>query len=106
MGDPNFKKTKEMFVQLILFGIFVCQSLVESYPSNDPRCLNYCSNENGLCLIENDQPTCYCLPEWEGERCDSIRTISEKKPLMTRIQARNTPCTYVPDLCKNGGVCY
>ncbi|CAF1532151.1 unnamed protein product [Adineta ricciae] len=95
-----------MFVQLTVFGILLCQNLVQSYPSNDPRCLNYCSNENGICLIENDQPICYCLPEWEGEHCNLIRKSNEKVPLMSRIMTRNTPCTFVPDLCKNAGVCY
>jgi len=95
---------------MIVLILFI--SLVNGYPSdiNNDRCINYCSN-NAVCLTVNNKPQCYCLPEWDGQFCDIIRkqksnqNISQIKQ-MSKNNLRNVPCTYVPDLCKNGGVCY
>jgi len=87
-------------------------SLVNGYPSdiNHDQCINYCSND-AVCLTVNNKPQCYCLPEWDGQFCDIIRQPQTNQNLpqikqISRNNLRNTPCSYAPDLCKNGGVCY
>jgi Notch-like protein len=98
-----------MFARYVVEMCVVLLSLllVNGYPSdkNGKQCLNYCSND-GVCLIMDNKAQCYCLPEWEGERCDLPRINHEMKFKKTNIQLRNSPCTYVPTLCKNGGVCF
>src|SRR5690348_1818449 len=97
---------------LNIYGFILLIELinVNSLRINDERCLNYCSND-GICLIINNKPECYCLPEWDGERCDIVRQIktnyqSKSIKLIHRNYLRNDPCTFVPNLCKNGGVCF
>lgn len=95
---------------LIIIGlIFSSLLLINGYPSNinDDGCFNNCSN-NGVCFPINDERICFCFPEWDGEYCDMARIkneddASEIKP-MNRIQLRNDPCAFVPNLC-NGGFC-
>jgi len=89
-------------------GIMLFLSLVNGYPSdkNGEQCFNYCSND-AVCLTVNNNRQCYCLPEWDGQLCDIPRTDHQIKFTQnTRNNLRNTPCTYVPTLCKNGGICY
>jgi hypothetical protein len=87
-------------------------SLINGYPSNTDhdKCVNYCSND-AVCLMVDNNATCYCLPEWEGKFCDIVRQKRTNKPSIstkqiTRNNLRSVPCDYVPTLCKNGGLCY
>ncbi|CAF1093691.1 unnamed protein product [Rotaria sordida] len=99
------------FSYLSIGGIFLLISLVNGYPSgiNTEQCLNYCFND-AVCLMNNNNPTCYCLPEWEGERCDIVRKVVQNDPVqfkkINRTILRNDPCSYVPTLCNGKGVCY
>jgi hypothetical protein len=97
-----------MFVHLNVGLLFVFVTLIDGFSSKSvsKQCTNYCSND-GVCLLENASPTCYCLPEWQGNQCQSRRPFqSGSSRLTNRIQTRSTPCSFVPDLCKNQGVCY
>ncbi|CAF1306272.1 unnamed protein product [Rotaria sp. Silwood1] len=95
---------------LIISGIIFLISLANGYPSNDinNKCVNYCSND-ALCLIINNNPRCYCLPEFDGERCQMIRTTNRNTRIKFKQITENNPinplCSYVPDLCHNGGTC-
>jgi hypothetical protein len=99
-----------MFGQYIvgICALTLFLSLINGLPSDkyDEQCFNnHCSN-SGVCLIVDKIRQCYCLPEWEGEYCHLKRTNHQIKFNQLRTQLRNTPCSYVPDLCKNSGVCY
>jgi hypothetical protein len=82
---------------------------VNSLSLNNEKCLNHCSND-GVCLVIETKVQCYCLPEWEGERCDKATikppSYQLEKNEMLRNNFRNAPCSYVPTLCQNGGVCF
>lgn len=74
------------------------------------KCSKSCLN-GGFCLESDGQPQCYCLPEWEGEDChlkkDFIPTykLNSFKTFL-RSSYRNSPCSFAPDLCYNGGKCF
>ncbi|CAF1365719.1 unnamed protein product [Adineta steineri] len=106
-----------MFSKLIsiyIIGYYLFQSSVYGYPSNDDANVKQCSksdcSNNGVCLLMNNIRQCYCYPEWQGEKCNLIREFkkdsNKQVKQISRITSRNTPCSYVPDLCKNSGVCY
>ena len=89
-------------------AFFVLLSVAYGFPAatKDKRCLNYCSND-GVCVIVKDAPQCYCLPEWEGEKCEDVREETsegeeEEIIVMGRSNLRNDPCSLVPGLCKRG----
>jgi hypothetical protein len=76
----------------------------------DKKCLNYCSND-AICKVNDGIIQCYCLPEWDGERCDIPREIPQDYQFLdenfqVKGEFRSTPCDLVPGLCLNGGVCY
>src|SRR5579871_266336 len=77
--------------------------------STPKKCLNYCSND-GICVLKDNSPECYCLPEWEGEHCNLPRQFIPNQGndfiIMARTNLRASQCSLKPDLCKNGGVCY
>lgn len=88
-------------------------SSINGYPSstNSDQCLNYCLND-GICVLSESSPQCYCLPEWKGEHCNVIRKSNSNKKLIskeylrTNINLRNHPCSLAPpNMCKNGGQC-
>ena len=92
-------------------ALLAALSFVHAHPSsmNTKECLDYCAN-NGICVIINDAPRCYCMPEWEGERCDSARRLTvdqeEDQSIMRIARPRSPECAYVDDdFCKNGGLC-
>jgi len=96
-------------VKLCLMILLI--SSIDGYPSDhnsENDCSNYCFN-NGICVSPDNIRQCYCLPEWEGERCDSVResdTIYIDPSQQTiKYDLRNHPCTLVPNLCANGGLC-
>ena len=102
------KKEKNMFVRLF---ICVFLPLAIAYPSN--KCKNYCLNE-AVCVIKQDEPVCYCLPEWEGEQCDLVRqenfSVEEEEQgegeIMERSSARSPECLLAPpNMCLNRGIC-
>ena len=85
--------------------------LISGFPSdiNEKKCLNYCSND-GVCVIIDENPQCYCLPGWKGNRCDIVRPYNPNEPIksepMSRYQLRVHPCDLVPpNMCLNGGLC-
>jgi len=88
--------------------------LVNGYPSdtNLKQCFNYCSNDAVCLMNDENNPTCYCLPGWKGERCDIIRefiptdSISSQQLNKRRINLRNVPCDFAPDnMCNGNGIC-
>ena len=80
-----------------------------SASSKDPACVDHCQNE-GVCVVINGLPRCYCLPEWKGDRCGQAREYDPSNQLnfesARRLSSRVTPCSLAPaDLCLNGGLC-
>ncbi|UJR29552.1 hypothetical protein I4U23_010769 [Adineta vaga] len=93
-----------MFVRL-LFCVFI--PLITSYPSN--KCpSSYCSND-AVCVIKENEPICYCLPEWEGERCDLIRQDNFDEQLEDEFDERSIirspECLLAPPGMCVHGVC-
>lgn len=99
-----------MFSYVFPFIVLLSTALGFPAATKDSRCLNHCSND-GVCVIVENSPQCYCLPEWEGETCDYVREqtdINEEQQdivIMSRSNLRNSPCSLVPGLCKNSGLC-
>jgi hypothetical protein len=88
--------------------ILLLVSLANGKPSNPVATECNCAND-AVCIKSGSRADCYCLPEWQGERCDIPREYKPTKMKInfqnSRIDARNTPCSFVPTLCKNGGLC-
>jgi len=84
-------------------------SMINGYPSDvvNDQCVNYCSND-AVCLptANNNNPQCYCLPGWDGERCDIVAQVQQTyridKKQILRSNLRVSPCSYRPDLCVHG----
>lgn len=87
--------------------VFICVflPLVTAYPSS--KCQGYCSND-AVCVIEQDEPVCYCLPEWEGERCDLVREENfsvREEEVMERSSILSPECALAPPKMCGVGVC-
>ena len=95
---------------MILFIAIMAVSLAHGILQKraPPGYENLCGNR-GVCVIDDDSPTCYCLPEWEGERCEFDREYvpndEEAYEEAKQNKARFDECLYVPGLCENGGLC-
>ncbi len=88
--------------------ILLLVSLANGKPSNPVATECNCAND-AVCIKSDNRADCYCLPEWQGERCDIPREYKPSKIKInfqnSRIDARNAPCSLVPNLCTNGGLC-
>ena len=92
---------------LVLFSLFLIQingGIIQK------KCSKSCLN-GGFCLELVEKSQCYCLPEWEGEYChlrkNFIATYKLKSSnQLLRNSYRNGPCSFAPDLCLNGGICF
>ena len=85
--------------------------MIHGYPSNEKpvdACLNYCLND-GICVMGQNTPHCYCLPGWEGTQCATVRVSTPNNIPFEKIvksYVRATPCDLAPPtLCLNGGLC-
>ncbi|CAF4322555.1 unnamed protein product, partial [Adineta steineri] len=62
------------------------------------KCSGYCLN-SGICYIDGVQPTCKCLPGWDGPKCGKKVSSSESPTTTEEL------CNYLPlDYC-NAGRC-
>ena len=80
-----------------------------SASSKDSVCADHCQND-GVCVAPNGRAQCYCLPEWQGDRCGEPRPYKPNQQsnmdTARRLTSRVTPCSLAPpDLCLNGGLC-
>ena len=100
-----------MFMKTISALIFVLLvNEIHSLAIQDDKCYNYCSN-GAICQVKDNEPLCYCFPEWDGERCDLPREVPQdyepiNSNIQLKIQSRSGPCDLVPGLCLNGGMCF
>ena len=73
-------------------------------------CSSYCLN-GGICYKSNENPKCFCLPQWTGERCNLLQnsTTTEQMPVIEgdMTDPRSAQCNKLnPPFCQNGGICY
>jgi len=88
--------------------ILLLVSLANGKPSNPVATECNCAND-AVCIKSGNRADCYCLPEWQGERCDIPREYKRNTIKInsqnSKISVRSTPCSFAPTFCKNGGIC-
>lgn len=100
---------------LILSIIFSLNDASSPYSdksaSVEKSCEGYCSN-NGICIMADNGPKCYCLSQWMGKRCDDIRKPASNGLFHSFNSAQPSPRGLTPcpaDLssaCRNGATCF
>lgn len=100
-----------MFISQSIVWLCAAVFIIDAHPStiNKDKCDNYCFND-GVCVLNDGQVQCYCLPEWQGQRCQSIRQDDVLRTIdneaMVRVAARSPECLRAPpNMCLNGGLC-
>jgi hypothetical protein len=100
-----------MFIQNI-FGLILLLLInnINSSVIRNEKCLKSCFND-AICSIKNEIIQCYCLPEWDGDRCDIPREIQTDYEFLDenqiiKTQDRSDPCLLISNLCNGHGTCF